>query len=286
VAARSFRDRFFTPPVARALTSPSGILAFGAGAAGAILLTLLTGGAILPAAGAGLLGGMLGYGARVAVAVPRDAGTAHIDPFGVGEPWRHAVKDALQARDRYREAIGIVRPGPLRDSLTTIGERLDDAVTECWQVAQQGHQLAGARKRIDDREVRWQLQQAAAQIPPGGEASPLQARTIASLQSQLASAGRMDQLIASTNGQLELINARLDETVTQAIELSVTSTGGLEPVGQRVEAIVDSLTSLRSAMVSMDEPSPQVLDVTGGDAQALPPPPAPEPGRRQDGAGS
>ena len=40
MARLSLRDRFFTPPVARALTSPSGILAIGAGAG----LGLLTGG--------------------------------------------------------------------------------------------------------------------------------------------------------------------------------------------------------------------------------------------------
>ncbi|HMQ28585.1 MAG TPA: hypothetical protein PKA98_21545, partial [Acidimicrobiales bacterium] len=36
----SFRDRFFTPPVARAMMSPSGILLAGAGASVAILAGL------------------------------------------------------------------------------------------------------------------------------------------------------------------------------------------------------------------------------------------------------
>jgi hypothetical protein len=266
VAERSFRDRFFTPPVGRAITSPSGIVAFGVGAAAAVLATAATGGGALVMVGAAALGGLLGFGARVAVAVPREPGTAHIDPFGVKEPWRHAVKDALQARDRYRDALRPVRSGPLLDTLTTIGHRLDEAVDECWQVAQQGQRVADARARINDREVRWQLQQTAAQIPPGTEAPPVQAKTIASLNAQLASAERMDQLLRSTYDQLDLLNARLDETVTQAIELSVTSTGGgLAPVGQNVEDITDSLSALREAMVSM-EASPQVLDVTGGGA--------------------
>src|SRR6185503_11886082 len=40
VTRRSFRDRFLTPPVARAITSPTGILLAGAGASAAILVGL------------------------------------------------------------------------------------------------------------------------------------------------------------------------------------------------------------------------------------------------------
>jgi len=276
VASLSFRDRFFSPPVARAVTSPSGIIALGAGAAIGILATIGTGGLLGPVVG-GLLGGALGYGGRVALAIPRNGATANIDPFGVNEPWRHAVKDSIQARSRYTDAIKGFRDGPLRDALRETGDRIDDAVNECWKVAQQGQLVSTARKRIDDRETLWELQQAAAQIPPGAAASPTQARTIASLNAQLASAQRMDALISSTYDELRLINARLDEAVTQAIELSVTNHGDLSPVSSDVEDIVGSLTALRSAMTSLDGANPQVLDVTGGAAPAAPGDQRPEP---------
>ncbi len=278
MATLSFRDRFFSPPVARALTSPSGILALGAGAAIGILATIGTGGLLGPVVG-GLLGGAVGYGGRVALAIPRNGATASIDPFGVNEPWRHAVKDSLQARNRFRDAVTSFKAGPLRDSLLTTGDRIDDAVNECWRVAQQGQQLSNARKRIDDRETQWELQQAAAQIPAGAAASPTQARTIASLQAQLETAQRMDALISSTYDELRLINARLDEAVTQAIELSVTNHGDLSTVSNDVDDIVGSLTALRSAMTSLDgtppplDANPQDLDVTGGAPTGLPEPP-------------
>lgn len=275
MASLSFRDRFFSPPVARALTSPSGIIALGAGAAVGILATLGTGGLLAPVVG-GLIGGALGYGGRVAVAIPRNGATANIDPFGVNEPWRHAVKDSIQARNRYTDAIKAFREGPLRDALHETGDRIDEAVNECWKVAQQGQLLSTARKRIDDRETQWELQQAAAQIPAGATASPTQARTIASLNAQLQTAQRMDALISSTYDELRLINARLDEAVTQAIELSVTNHGDLSPVSSDVEDIVDSLEALRSAMTSLDA-SPQNLDVTGGAAAPGPEAPLPEP---------
>jgi hypothetical protein len=262
VAQVSLRDRFFSPPVARALTSPSGIIAAGAGVGiGIVAATLLTGG-LFPILG-GLVGGVVGYGGRVALAIPRNGPTASIDPFGVSEPWRHAVKDALQARTRFTEAVRGFRDGPLRDALRTTGDRIDDAVNECWRVAQQGHQLSNARKRIDDRETRWELEQAAAEIPAGATASPTQARTIASLNAQLDAARRMDELISTTYDELRLINARLDEAVTQAIELSVTSHGDLTSVSSDVDDIVGSLTALRTAMTSLDDPNPQTLGLGG-----------------------
>ncbi len=276
MASLSFRDRFFSPPVARALTSPSGIIALGAGAAIGILATIGTGGLLGPIVG-GLLGGAVGYGGRVAVAIPRNGATANIDPFGVNEPWRHAVQDSIQARRRYTDAIKSFRDGPLRDALHETGDRIDDAVSECWKVAQQGQLLSTARKRIDDREIQWELQQAAAQIPPGAAATPTQARTIASLNAQADTARRMDALISSTYDELRLINARLDEAVTQAIELSVTNQGDLAPVSSDVEDIVDSLTALRTAMTSLGDERPQDLDVTGGAGTPDPGSPLPEP---------
>lgn len=275
MAKVSLRDRFFSPPVARALTSPSGIIALGAGAAIGILATIGTGGLLGPVVG-GLLGGAIGYGGRVVVAIPRNAATANIDPFGVNEPWRHAVKDSLQARTRFTDAIRSFQAGPLRDALQTTGDRIDDAVNECWKVAQQGQLLSTARKRIDDRETQWELQQAAGQIPPGATASPTQARTIASLQAQLETARRMDGLISSTYDELRLINARLDEAVTEAIELSVTNHGDLSTVSHDVDDIVGSLTALRTAMTSLGEENPQDLDVAGGTSPD-PTTPLPEP---------
>ena len=66
--APSFRDRFFTPPVARAMTSPSGILAAGVGGAAG----MLTG--VIPLA---VLGVVAGWAIRVRPRHPTDtcAGT-------------------------------------------------------------------------------------------------------------------------------------------------------------------------------------------------------------------
>ena len=61
----SFRDRFFTPKVARAMMSPLGIVLAGAGAAAGIVVGL----PLVAAAGVGALA----WGGRVLAAVPKDA---------------------------------------------------------------------------------------------------------------------------------------------------------------------------------------------------------------------
>ncbi|HNH38025.1 MAG TPA: hypothetical protein PK912_06235, partial [Microthrixaceae bacterium] len=75
----SFRDRFFTPRVARATTSPSAILATGGGAAAGMLV----GGPI-----GALIGGLGAYAVRVLAAVPRAPKHPGTDIRGLVDPWR------------------------------------------------------------------------------------------------------------------------------------------------------------------------------------------------------
>lgn len=275
MGAHTFRDRFFTRPVSRAATSPSAFVALGLGAAVGIVATAGTAGLAAPVV-AGILGGAVGYGGRVALAIPRGpAGAERIDPFGVNEPWRHAVQDALEAQQRFGEAIRATAPGPLRTHLDSIAERVGDAVHECWRVAQQGQVVADARKRIDDREIQWERTRQQTQVQmAGGAPTDTQARTLASLDAQLATAARMDQAIASTRDELDLINARLDESVTQAVELSVSTTSDVGSLGTDVEGIVDALQALRQAMSDLDRPSGGAAPVP---AQPGPPPAIAEP---------
>lgn len=270
MASLSFRDRFYSPPVARAVASPGAIVALGVGAAIGIVATAPLS---VPLLLGGVLGGLLGYGGRVALAIPKKGKGERIDAFAVNEPWRHAVRDALRARDRFSEAATGFRSGPLRDTVESIGGRLDDAVEECWRIAKQGQLVADGRKRIDDREVRWELERLLAQVPPGTQANSTQARTLTSLNAQLAAAQRMDALIGSTQDELDLINARLDESVTQAIELSISNrTGGLDPLGADVDDIVDDLEALRRAMEDVEGSAPSAPSI-----DQLPPPPTTQP---------
>ena len=92
----SARDRVLSPSVARALTSPGGILLAGAGLSAGIVLGL----PLVAAAGVGALA----WVARVAVAVPRNAHEPRIEPGRLRAPWQGFVRDALQAQRQFASA--------------------------------------------------------------------------------------------------------------------------------------------------------------------------------------
>ena len=237
---RSFRDRFLTPPVARAITSPLGILLAGAGASAAILAGLP--GAAVVAAGAAAWAG------RVAVAVPRNSTDAsNIAPFAMQDPWRSFVRSAQQARRKFDEAVRGSRRGPMRDRLAEIGSRLDDAVAECWRVARQGQALVDARSQLNTADVQREL----------AGLDPSQTKTAEALEAQLASAQRLETTITDVRDRLRLLDARMDEAVARAVELSVQ--GGdaeLQGLGSDVEGLVGDMEALRQGLEEADRAAP------------------------------
>ncbi|MFV0317906.1 MAG: hypothetical protein ACK5O2_13220 [Microthrixaceae bacterium] len=235
----SFRDRFFTPQVANAITSPSAIVATGAGAAVGIV------------AGWGVLGavvlGVLAFGARVLVAVPRKTrgGAGAISPRSLDQPWRGAVEQVQNARRNFDEATRTAVEGPLRERLDAVGSRLDTAVAEAWRIAQAGHVLTKGRKQIDTTRIESDLGYARSR-----PASDSRDATITAMEAQLASAARLDATISSTYDRLVLLDARTDEAVARAVELSVSQAdeAALGALDTDVSQIVGDLEALRLAI--------------------------------------
>jgi hypothetical protein len=239
MADLSLRDRFLTQPVARALFDPTGILAAGAGASAAIVagLPLLA----APVAGA------LAWAVRVAAAIPRNEPKERIDPFALPDPWRGFVAEALKAQVRYEQVVSGAEAGPIRDRLRTIGERIDDGVHEAWRIARRGAQLVEARRGIDADEACRDLQRLGAHAAPSGSAAE---RTVEALRSQIEAAERLDGTIVAARDQLRLLDARLDESVARAAELSVRvgDAAELGPVGADVDGLVHEMEALRLAL--------------------------------------
>lgn len=242
MARLSLRDRFFSPPVARAITSPSGILALGLGAG----LGILTGGGAIAAVGLALVA----YAGRVGLAIPRGRREERIDPFTLSEPWRHYVQDALQAAARFREAVGQARRGPTQDRLREIEERVERGVRDVWRIACRGHDLVDARRRLDPDGIRREIAATEATAEqPWAKGSTIE-RTMASLQAQLATVERLEGVIGDADSRLRLLNARLDEAAARTIELSVqaSSASELGGLGADVDDMVDEMEALRQAI--------------------------------------
>jgi hypothetical protein len=236
-------ERVRTPAVARAVTSPSAVLLAGAGMSAGVL-------AGLPLLGAAAVGVVV-WGARVALAIPRKSKEERINPSAVRPPWRDFVRDALRARDRFAQAVERSRPGPLRERLGDIHRRLDRAVTECWRIAQQGDALEGALGQLRPDAVRAELAQVQAERAGAeGESKASLDRAAEAVRAQLASVERLERVARDARSRLRALDAQLDGAVAQAVELSVSSgdTSRLSPLADDVDSVVGELETLRQAL--------------------------------------
>jgi hypothetical protein len=238
----SFRDRFFTRPVARAITAPSGILLGGAVAAATILVGVPLVAAIPLGAAA--------WAGKVLLAVPRRGRGERIDPFTLSEPWRRYVQEALQARNRFEEAVARTRSGPLRDHLSEIASRMQTGVEETWLIAKRGQTLVDARRGIDVADIDRQLAELASTSGADPDADPSLDLVSQSLTAQRATADRLDRVISQAHGELRMLDARLDEAVARTLELSAhaSSDTTLEGLGADVDNLVTEMESLRQAL--------------------------------------
>ncbi len=247
MAKLTFRDRFYTPQVARAITGPLGIILAGGGVAVGIVVGLPVIAAVAVGAAA--------YGVRVAAAIPKGNDFDGINPFALEDPWRTFVWQAKKSQRQFAESVKHTHDGPLRDRLNEIADRINTGVSECWQVAQSGQALTEARARIDLTSITTDL----SQLPTGQplQSNPALAETAKALQSQLDTAKRMDEIIANTRDRLRLLDARLGELVTRVIELSVRPQGleDLAAVGADVDSVVNEMEALRQALDETDRTS-------------------------------
>ena len=113
--------------------------------------------------------------------------------------------------------------------------------------------VSGALGQIDTTGAGAELAEleAAGAAASGAAASGAQAETIESLRAQLAAAERLSTLAAQSRDRLRLLDARFDELIARAVEVSVGS-GDSEGLGHDVDQLVSELESLRVAMEETD----------------------------------
>jgi hypothetical protein len=248
-AADRLPEAWKSQKAADAVMAPSAIVLAGAGAAAGIIAGL----AALPVVGIAAAAWLV----RVATLLPRRKGGERIDPMAISDPWRHFVRDALDAQRRYRKAVASANPGPLQDKLVDIGERVDAGVNECWRISRRGDALVDAIGNLDVAGAQRDLEVArqAADATPGDA----QRETVKALEAQLAAADRLIGVARDAQDRVKLLNAQLDEAVARAVELSIRAedVGELGDLGDDVEKVVSEMESLRVG-----------LEEAGGQAQA------------------
>lgn len=239
-------ERYRNARTARAITAPSAIVLGGAGAAAAIVAGLPI--AVIVGAGA------MAWALRVAIGLPRKPRGDRIDEFTLSAPWRKSVHEAQQAQRRFAQAVQRAEAGPLRERLAEIGARIEAGVRECWRVAQRGHAMEQGLKTLDIEGTKRELVEVERDLR--GSADERLERARESLRAQLHSAQRMIDAVQDARSQLRLLDARLDEAVTRAIELSLRSAGDADVsgLGSDVESLVQDMEALRAALEDVDSP--------------------------------
>ena len=236
-----------TPAVARAMVSPTAILLGGGAASLAILAGLWP---LAPVAA------LVGWGAKVALAVPRKKRST-INPGRLPDPWKTFVLEAAQAAKRFSDLVRTLPSGPLRAELTEVGQRVNEAVRECWEIANRGVRLDLARKQLG-------LSQAANELERLRGERNLRAqqsmdlgsidRAITAVQRQLAAGQRIEASAFEARDRLRVLNAQLDEAVAAVVEMTLRPGAGSSAgaVRGQVNGIVDELEALRLALDETD----------------------------------
>lgn len=231
--------------------APSAIVAAGVGTAGAVLAGLG-----LPLAA---VAGVVVYGGWVLARMPRSAPRSPdgpIEPRRLRQPWRHYIREALDAEQRFARAIDSTGAGPLRERLGDIGARVAEGVRECWRIANRGQQLEDALGQLGSIDQLTERLRALESAPP----SPTNERLASALRAQTDTYRRIERTAIEARDRLQLLEARLDETVARAVELSLRAGDPIELGG-----LDDDVTSVVAEMEALRKG----LDETAGQAMAM-----------------
>jgi DNA repair exonuclease SbcCD ATPase subunit len=111
-------------------------------------------------------------------------------------------------------------------------------------VARRGQELHDAARAVDRRRIEQEL----ARLPDEGTL----AERRRSLEAQLGTAARLEAQVTETRERLQVIDARLEESVTRSIELA-TRTGSLESVHELADTVDRVVLDLEALRLGLDE---------------------------------
>jgi hypothetical protein len=238
------------PAAARAAISPSALVMAGTGA----VIGLVAGG-VAPAVivGACCWGGRVGAAAARAARRRRRAQRPEtIDPYAVREPWQGFVRESLTAQAKFDQTVARSQPGPLRERLAEVANRVHDGVRECWRVANLGAALDAARAGLDPEGKSSQLRSFQEHRARGQSAGAAGAddETEAALAAQLQAARRIEAAARRTTDRLRVLTAELNGAVASAVELSLdcADAAAAGELAGNVDSVVGEIESLRLAL--------------------------------------
>jgi serine/threonine protein kinase len=228
-----------TPSVADAALAPTSLIAAG----GVAAVTVVAGLAVPVVVAAGVVA----WGLSTFL-IRRRHRPEPIRPDRLTKEWGDLVREAQRAQSRYESAWRAANDGKTRERLRDIGASVEAGVRECWTVAKRSNTLAKTVDELDLEGARERLVVAEAEML--ASPSPTRASTVASLTARMETGRRMNERLEDARDQLQMLDARLDEIATAALEIVYQSgtIGTVAAVGSAVDEVVEELQILAAAL--------------------------------------
>lgn len=168
----------------------------------------------------------------------------HVDPGAVPRRWAGPVDDALAARRRWTELVAGLRPGPLRDRLSTLGERVDEGVLAVWEAVLGAVEAERVVATLEPDRVTDDYKRA--KRDPAADPALVEA-----LATRFASVQRVLNSLDVTEERLRLLDARLGAAVARGAEVALAAGAGGDELGAELESVVGELGALRDSLATL-----------------------------------
>ena len=168
---------------------------------------------------------------------------AGVDAAALPPRWQRFVVDAVAARARWAALVEGVRPGPLRDRLSALGDRVDQGVLAVWETASRAAETERVAATLDADAVTAEYKRARRDPDPDPA-------LVEALSARFRSMQRILNAVEDAEERLEVLDARLGAAVARAAELALTS-GTEDELGSELDGVVDELGALRSSLDSL-----------------------------------
>lgn len=171
---------------------------------------------------------------------PKQDPLAAVDPARAPRRFAAAVADSLAARQRYRELVDGLRPGPVRDRLAGLGEQLDAGVLAVWDTVQRADEVERILATLDPERVTDEYKQA--------KRSGTDPELVAAREARFGSVQRLLNALDDTDEKLRLLDARLGGVVARAAEVALSAGDGADQLDAELSAVVSDLGALRAGL--------------------------------------
>jgi hypothetical protein len=169
---------------------------------------------------------------------------AHVDPALLPPRWVEPVAEALEARAGWAEVVTGLQPGPVRDRLAELAERLDDGVLAVWDTVVRAVEAERVASGLDVEEVTEEYKRA--KRDPHTDPALVEA-----LRARFTAVQRILNAVDDAEAHLRLLDARLGAAVARGAEVALTARGD-DDLGRELDAVVTELGALRDSLQALD----------------------------------